>query len=344
MKWRSIKKWNSLGLIAMVCSLFSFVIPNNNAYAATMPPTSPSYYGTANTTTSYNAGCSLGTDDKNSGFSGYKYVIISYGAPQYNGTNYGASIFGSGFYTTRQIADAVDQFAKGYYICTGSNTAAKIIIGVGTSNSKAASYSIFTQGSTVVKNHGSTWSAMVSQIASELISNGWSSQTSVQGAIDIEPNFYGSKTLTRTWVDGYSASLSNNFVNFGAADGCPTSGTGTCDNGWTLDDMYYVSWGNAKALAFPEIYSTTESTLSNGTVTDTNAKQWYNISKQAVNAGSSKISFTGALSQYTACSQVGGCSGTDATPLKSWWYLYNALNADTQTASTPVYSSDIRWM
>ena len=39
----------------------------------------------------------------------------------------------------------------------------------------------------------------------------------------------------------------------GAAEGCPP--VGSCNNGWSYEDIYYVNWGNSPAYPFPQIYN-----------------------------------------------------------------------------------------
>lgn len=54
--------------------------------------------------------------------------------------------------------------------------------------------------------------------------------------------------------------------------------------------------------------------------------------------------FFGAMSQYSACQQRGGCAGTDATPQQSHDLLLDALNSHPDTAQEELdWVTDIRW-
>jgi hypothetical protein len=83
-------------------------------------------------------------------------------------------------------------------------------------------------------------------------------------ASDMEPayNTYGN---TKGLVDGTTASgHSYPYIDYGSADGCPTSGTGgSCANGWDVGDVAYVSFtGNVDSLVMPEIYTVNPSGMS----------------------------------------------------------------------------------
>ena len=116
------------------------------------------------------------------------------------------------------------------------------------------------------------------------------------------------------------------LINHGAAGGCPQSGTtstsGTCNNGWTQEDVWWVSWGAAPSYPQPEIYATTGA----------NANQWQQLSLYSVLKHGGRMSILGPLSQYGACQKMGGCSGTDNTSSHAWSFLWSALNGDSRTA------------
>jgi hypothetical protein len=160
---------------------------------------------------------------------------------------------------------------------------------------------------------------------------------SAAGANDIEPG-WNSPTDTRAWVGGYfSAAPVVSLYNFGSCDSCAYSACPSCtpSNGWTFEDIWYVSWGAAGAYPLPEIY------LTSGA----NADQWYRMSVYAyVNHGSS-MNFSGSFTQWQACQDVGpgACPSTGITPSTGWTQLSSALNADARTAQPLNWSTDISW-
>ena len=118
----------------------------------------------------------------------------------------------------------------------------------------------------------------------------------------------------------------------------PETGTPTanspCNNGWVVDNIWYVSWGAYPFYVIPEIYNTA----------GVNAEQWYRISLYSALYKGSKIYFPGTLTQYQACQQMGSCSGQDNTPSQGWAQLFNSVGADSRTALTNIrWSTDIKW-
>lgn len=127
--------------------------------------------------------------------------------------------------------------------------------------------------------------------------------------------------------------------------GCPYSGCSSCNppNGWTLEDIWYVSWGAPPAYPLPEIYRTD----------GVNADQWYRVALYGVNTHSQLMHFRGSLTQWNACEEnrrwdpnaciIFGNIRTDNRPEDGYLQLYNALNADPRTAQVMPWSSDISW-
>lgn len=123
------------------------------------------------------------------------------------------------------------------------------------------------------------------------------------------------------------------LYNYGDAAGCPPYGN--CNNGWTQDDVWYISWGCGIAAPLPEIYTTTGS----------QAKEWYRLVKYSIskNPGNPMI-ISGTMTQYQACIDQGDpCSGTNNTPEQGWTQLWDLLNADPETAQTLLNPSTLRW-
>ena len=233
------------------------------------------------------------------------------------------------FLSTSLIANTMEQFAKGYWMCTAYDTASQLYLAAGVNNWWGG----------VTYAHGSAWATMTTSINSWVSTNGYSSQVKIRAAADIEPDF-GPASNAIAWVNGYNASYGSGLwlYNVGAASGCPWTGTPTanspCNNSWVVNDVWYVSWGALPFYVIPEIYNTAE----------VNAWQWYRISLYSALYKGNKISFPGTLTQYQACQQMGGCSGIDNPPSQGWTQLFNSVGADSRTALTNIrWSTDIMW-
>jgi archaellum component FlaG (FlaF/FlaG flagellin family) len=154
----------------------------------------------------------------------------------------------------------------------------------------------------------------------------------IAGANDIEPGFSATYTQTRYWLQGYLAATNAPFVFNGSADGCSwtTPGQG-CNNGWSMAGLFYLAGGASptRIINLPQIYNTTM------------AAQWRYISLTGVNAGSPRINFGGALTEWTACQQAGGCGSL--TGNSAWNTMWSQLNADPRLRITSLpYSTDLR--
>jgi hypothetical protein len=77
-------------------------------------------------------------------------------------------------------------------------------------------------------------------------------------ASDIEPS-WETAAMSKQLVDGVSGQGWALSYDFGSADGCASSGSnGSCNNGWTVGDVAYVSYSGS-AVPLPEIYYTVNS-------------------------------------------------------------------------------------
>lgn len=139
---------------------------------------------------------------------------------------------------------------------------------------------------------------------------------------------------TRSWAQGYGSTFvyPSFYFNFGSCDGCPITPCPTCvlTQTWTIADVWYVSISGA-AYPLPEIYNAT------------NATQWYQMSLYSFTNHNYPLFFKGALTDYGACQQRGGCAGSDNTPSAGYSELYSAINADPKTAQSLPWSTDIQW-
>jgi hypothetical protein len=95
--------------------------------------------------------------------------------------------------------------------------------------------------------------------------------------------------------------------------------------------LFYLAGGASptRIINLPQIYNTTM------------AAQWRYISLTGVNAGSPRINFGGALTEWTACQQAGGCGSL--TGNSAWNTMWSQLNADPRLRITSLpYSTDLR--
>jgi hypothetical protein len=84
-----------------------------------------------------------------------------------------------------------------------------------------------------------------------------------------------------------------------------------------------------KIVNLPQIYNTTM------------AKQWRYISLTGVLAGAPRLNFGGALTEWTACQQDGGCGSL--TGNTAWTTMWNQLRAEPKLFITSLpYSTDLR--
>jgi hypothetical protein len=154
----------------------------------------------------------------------------------------------------------------------------------------------------------------------------------IAGADDIEPGFRGTYAQSRAWLSGYLAATRAPFVFNGSADGCAWTVTGRrCNNGWTMAGLYQLSAGVSpvRIINLPQVYN------------NTMAKQWKYISLTGIGQKHPKINFGGALTEFTACAQAGGCGSL--TGRKAWIQMWNQLQSHPalRTRSLP-YSTDLR--
>lgn len=272
------------------------------ATAATPPRANYSYYvDSTDTGQMQTLGCRQGQRDNALGAD--SAIILDFGGQVAGGSELvNGTVVSEG--TIRYLAA---WFAYGYYSCSSSTS---MNLAIGTNNDINVSTS-----------YGQAWAQTVIDTSNDVVADGYGSRVSVVGAIDAEPD-YSSRYAINDWESGYeNLSGAHLWYDYGSASGCPTSGTGGCDNGWLQSDLQYLSWGAPPAYPFPEIYN------------DTMALEWANISNVTAFIG---FSAGGTLSQALACLQTGNsCPGTDIGPDTSWNDLASA------TGQSPSYSDDI---
>ncbi len=151
----------------------------------------------------------------------------------------------------------------------------------------------------------------------------------IAGANDIEPGFRATYTQSKAWLAGYYSATLAKFVFNGSADGCAWTATGrACNNGWTMAGLYSLS-AASRIISLPQIYN------------NTMAAQWKYISLTGIAGGGPRINFGGALTEFTACAQAGGCGSL--TGNNAWIQLWQQLQSSPalKVASLP-YSTDLR--
>ena len=300
------------------------------------PPSTVSRYITQNDVSSPSR---LNTDGCNqaTAFVG-GVVFLDFGDTAYQKGVFGTFLPGTTtpFVSNNTIKALVKQYLSGYATCDTSTSGAMLILGIGTTNGGSYMTSVANASSA-----GKEWGMLVVNIRSWIISQGFNSKERAFGAssMALENN---TAAITRAWTDGFDQIYSTYkvyYINYGDATGCPTVDSATsqpCSNGWTQDDVAYVSWVAQAAYPLPQIYDTAGN----------DALQWQSIEYyQRSNPSLGYPMFTqGAETQYQACQQTGGCQGTNNTPGQGWQQLYNALQSSPVTAQPKVWdSTDFQW-
>lgn len=299
----------------------STLVPN-------VPPAySTSYYmRTINTQALYSIGCGKGKQDQKLAGVQDMVVVLDFGQPTNDSSGIGADLFGLGPATTAQIASAVEQFGVGYLACSGSDQDSHLRIGIGTSN----------YGSDVNFTTGIGWGKMVNNVNTWFKNKGYFARVDAVGASDVELSWNLPDT-TLNWLDGYNSVSSYFIYDYGDAAGCPTRAYPywTCNNSWTQEYVWYVSFGSGKSFPLPLIYATDGG----------NAQQWALLSLYAYQNHGARMDIKGAFTQWQACQQFpDGCgSGLDNTPAQGWQQLFNELKRNVHTAQALAWSTDIKW-
>lgn len=331
-----MKSWAVILISILVFTGYS--IPEAQA-VQTKPPTTISWYAYFTSDESdqavkdwaYSVGYQAGQTDQKLSGTQYDVAIIDFGQPWSQNGSYGTWSFNATygrFLSVALIQEAAKQFARGYYVGSGSDTTSQMYVAIGTNN----------YGKYTTTEHGKAWAQLVKDVGSYLSSSNYGKQVKVRGASDIELG-YSTASVAYAWVNGYASTWAYPYYlyNYGDAGGCPQSDTtstaGKCNNGWTQDHVSYVSWRADPAMSFPEIYSTAGG----------NAKQWQQIALYTYLKYAQDMYISGPLSQSAACAQRGGCDGTNNTPDQAWSQLWTALNNDKNTAQNMSYSSDMKW-
>lgn len=288
------------------------------------------YMSTVNVATLQGLGCQEG---QRTASGATALVILDFGQPIYDGSTgrYGSWIFNGSFASTGDIAAAAEGYLNSFYLCSPPGAMLRLVIGTSNYRGQTDFVGDWTA-------HGAAWAQMINSISAWITAPpSIASKVSVRGGNDFEPwNSYSTPALARNWIDGYtSAYTGTSYVyNYGACSGCPYFDypNMTPGNGWTLEDIWYVSYGAKPAWPVPEIY------WSYGA----HADQWYRMSLYGYNNHGTPMYFIGSLTQWQACQDV-GCSFSNNTPQGGWNQLFSALNSNTITAQKTGWATDITW-
>ena len=299
-------------------------------------------------------GCELGKQVWIESGAQNSFVFLDFGQPMDYGLGlYGTQLFDGSLITTSDIGEASFSFAEGYYNCLGSDHDSYLRLGIGTSN----------DGDDVSRSHGEKWAILVESINDRLLNQGYRGQVTAVGASNIEPD-YSSVAVSTDWVDGFFSVYGfNEFYNIGAASGCstdlpptePESGSYTpvlCNNGWTQESIYEVSWLNVGSRPIPLVYDRNRNM----------AQQWYRLALYSYLTHGGIIAHYGTLTQYSSCNQhqelcddFGGIwcvhadecfvDGLDNEPIEGFEQLRKWVSSDPYNRVTDNmrWATDIEW-
>lgn len=323
------------------------------------PPVPPayttSYYmKTVDTVRLYNMGCEAGLRDQLLAGKQESVIVLDFGAPTFYNNEYGTRLFaGYGYVNTVQLGNAIKEFGRGYYVCTGADMESHLTIGIGTTNYPLENFSAI-RDETRAFSHGQAWAAMVNEVNAWFVSNGYSAQVAAWGANDMELG-WNSFALTKKWIEGYASANEYALLDFGDAQGCPTrlAPAWKCSSkyaDWTpapptpnQENVWFKAYGAGPNYPLPLIYA----------VSGVNARQWAYLSLYSYNQHGYRMEITGSFTQWQACQQAyPECEGNlanpdddlDNTPEDGWNQLQFEVNYWPQTAQVILWSTDIKWM
>jgi hypothetical protein len=270
----------------------------------------------------YDLGCSAGSSAASNPEPSNVFLFLDYGKP-YRDINMvlGTKIYSQAFVSIDQISASVVSFALGFYQCTTNDT---VKIAVGTNSSGG------TVTDLIANSHGVAWANLIIGINNQL-QNSYPyvlNRVEVVGGNNIEPDF-NPTYVPLHWLQGYnSVANRKSLYVIASAAGCsetyppdePESGyrsPGSCNNGWTQDDIYYVSWGAPSSLPFPEIFDPQNA----------NANQWYRIGLYTKLSHNTTMWFRGSMTEFAACQQQQPCAG-DNSPSTGFAQLYTRIDND----------------
>ncbi len=255
-------------------------------------------------------------------------VILDFGQPYGDSSNHPIVLILGTLeeVTMEQVEEGLRQYVLGYYSCTGADISSEVTIGAGVNN-----YGSWLRTSYNAINSGYDWGAMLLNVYYWMAANGYMQRASVYGAMDLELP-WNTYSAMNDWFFGYMDAVDRMIplLDFGDCNGCNT----TPANGWTIDQVWQIKWGNAVVWPVPEIYN----------IYGANARQWAGLSDYSVANYSMPLLFDALMTQMQACIQAGGCDGVDNTPEEGYDQLIGAINDDPLTSQDRIpWVTDIRW-
>lgn len=300
--------------------------------AAGLPPAvTPSYYEYysfySQCTTSPDPNCPLyqqGASTHSPSQNGL--LVLDFGSPCYVP---GTSIYGvEMFFQPTCIPDTslqplVENWISGYESQNATSTV-NLTLAIGTSNSYNGVDSNYALTNAEMTASGQSW---YQNLVAAIPTSGLNAPLTIWGASDMEQagdNQWSTGAPTVAWVQGFSSASP-------ASSGCPLNqsgyladygddilgGSGSAD-GWTVQQVYLVSWGLPAACAEPEIYYSDM------------AAEWQALSQWAIGNGDTAIQFSGVMTEVEA----GTLSPNDA---------WSALQSDTQQNPAIPTVTTISW-
>jgi hypothetical protein len=214
-------------------------------------------------------------------------VVLDFGKLAYRPRRggYGTVTFADRFASNRAVTWAVKSYARGYSECVPKHSRAHITLARGTSNYDQDVPSTYTAGR--------LWAKETVVIGSYLAHHHFDRVAAAAGD-DVEPAWDRSFRRTYDFFRGFGSVHSGYLLyNYGSLDG----GVGTI---WKLRQAYYVAGGMHAARAVPEIY--------NGEM----AKQWAELSRQAVHRYGKPIKLAGLMTQHHHHCHICGFTAAEA--------------------------------
>jgi hypothetical protein len=305
---------------------------NSSLYMQSMSPS-----------TAYALGCQVGRRDLNLPGTQSSLVILDYGQGwSEDGTIWGVWNFSWVFASTTEIGNSVREFGRGYYNCTGSDTTSQLTLAIGTNDygSFGSESSDPAVRAVWASNHGRAWALLVAETQQWITNQGLGSQVKIAGANDIEQS-WNKPIVARAWADAFQANNQGIYIyyNYGSCTNCPPRLNPALvpPNTWTLEDIWYVSYGLPAAWPVPEIYNNS----------GVNARQWAYLSYYAATQHGVPLFFPALMSQWQACLQVSNdpdCETLDNTPAESYTQLLSELAYWPQTRQDSIsWVTDICW-
>lgn len=231
------------------------------------------------------------------------------------------------FTSTVAISQSAERWVEGFWKCNSSQNT-KITLAIGTSN--------FDLTPELAVPHAKAWVTMVNDVSEYVQQHGFGAAITIAAASNIELN-WSTPEAARAWVESYNDAARLWLYILGDCSGCPSSFNPDWlpDNGWTTEDLWYISWGVFRAYQLPEIYNT------RGVA----ASQWQFVARWGVDHRQRLMRFFSPVTQYQACLDhpSSSCAGKDNRPEQGWKQLWNALNSDPSTAQNIGWLTDLRW-